>query len=62
MTRILTSLKNNVIKLYETIKELDQMPMRRLQGEFYEEERKEPRVRRKNDVKVEDLFPKKSED
>ncbi|MEK2646084.1 hypothetical protein [Bdellovibrio sp. BCCA] len=62
MIRVLTSLKNQLIKFYNIIKELDQMPMRRLQGEFYEEERKEPRVRRKNDVKVEDLFPKKSED
>nr|WP_295899669.1 hypothetical protein [uncultured Bdellovibrio sp.] len=62
MIRVLANLKNNVIKIYNLIKELDQMPMRRLQGEFYEEERKEPRVRRKNNVKVEDLFPKKSED
>lgn len=60
--QILINIKNQIIKLYDLIKELDQMPMRRLQGEFYEEERKEPRVRRKNNVKVEDLFPKKSED
>lgn len=61
MMRVLAKLKANVIKIYEIIKELDQMPMRRMQGEFYEEERKEPRVHRKNNVKVEDLFPKKQD-
>lgn len=59
MTKWLTALKDRVVKLHETIKALDEMPMRMIQGEFYEEKKVEARATRKNNVSVEDLRPKR---
>lgn len=60
MKRKLVALKNSLVGYYETLKALDEMPMRRLLGDFYEE--KEPRqkpARRETKTSVEDLRPKK---
>ena len=59
MIKMLAALKVRAVKLYDTIKELDQMPMRMIQGEFYEEKKVEVRVQRKNNVSVDDLRPKR---
>ncbi|WP_373997816.1 hypothetical protein [Bdellovibrio bacteriovorus] len=64
MMRSLAALKDRVFKIYEMIKELDQMPMRNLRGDFYdaEEPKKVKRAPRKNNVRVEDLRPQVRED
>ncbi|UXR66215.1 hypothetical protein EZJ49_08130 [Bdellovibrio bacteriovorus] len=62
MTRTLFYLKTQLIKAYEFIKELDQIPMRNFHGDFYEEKSKTPRASRQNKVKVEDLRPKPPQD
>ncbi|WP_413568277.1 hypothetical protein ACLWBD_11595 [Bdellovibrio sp. HCB117] len=64
MMRSLAALKDRVFKIYEMIKELDQMPMRNLRGDFYESEepKKIKRAPRKNNVRVEDLRPQVRED
>ena len=55
--RYLNAVKEQVIKIYEVIKEFDQMPMRNFSGEFYDKETKKPPAPRKNKGKVEDLRP-----
>lgn len=62
MMRTLVSLKNRLIKAYEFIKELDQIPMRNFHGDFYEEKPKTPKAPRQNKVKVEDLRPQPPQD
>ncbi|AFY02528.1 hypothetical protein [Bdellovibrio bacteriovorus] len=61
MIRKLSLLKNRVVQFYDFLKAMDEMPMRRLLGDFYEE--KEPRrkaVRRETKTSVEDLRPQKN--
>nr|BFD63618.1 hypothetical protein BdHM001_22990 [Bdellovibrio sp. HM001] len=62
MRQTLLNLKNQLIKAYEFIKELDQIPMRNFQGDFYEEKSKTPKAHRQNKVKVEDLRPPSAKD
>lgn len=62
MRQTLLNLKNQLIKAYEFIKELDQIPMRNFHGDFYEEKSKPPKARRQNKVKVEDLRPPSAKD
>lgn len=62
MMQTLANLKNRLIKAYEFIKELDQIPMRNFHGDFYEEKPKSPPARRQNNVKVEDLRPEPPQD
>lgn len=62
MRQTLLNLKNQLIKAYEFIKELDQIPMRNFHGDFYEEKPKTPKARRQNKVKVEDLRPPSAKD
>ncbi|KHD88385.1 MAG: hypothetical protein OM95_09640 [Bdellovibrio sp. ArHS] len=59
MRKTLAALKGRVLKVYEVIKELDQIPLRNLRGDFYEAEspKKIKRVPRQNKVRVEDLRP-----
>ena len=59
MKKAFANLKMQIFKAYEVIKELDQLPMRNMQGEFYEEKSKVPRVQRKNNVSLEDLRPQR---
>lgn len=59
MPKWLNALKVRAVQLHETIKALDEMPMRMIQGEFYEEKKAEVRVPRKTKVSVEDLRPKR---
>lgn len=59
MIKMLTAAKDRLVKLYQTIKSFDEMPIRMIQGEFYEEKKAEVRAPRKNNVSVEDLRPKK---
>lgn len=59
MPKWLNALKARAIKLHETIKALDEMPMRMIQGEFYEEKKAEVRAPRKTNTSVEDLRPKR---
>lgn len=58
--KFITALKDRLVKLYTDIKALDEMPMRMIQGEFYEEKKVEVRAKRHNNVKVEDLKPPRS--
>jgi hypothetical protein len=55
----LAAIKDRLVKLYNDVKALDEMPMRMIQGEFYEEKKVEVRVKRQNNVSVEDLRPKR---
>lgn len=60
MILMFKNLKNRVIEFYDFLKAMDEMPMRRLLGDFYEE--KEPKhkpVRRETKTSVEDLRPPK---
>lgn len=59
MKHIFVSIKIKTLELYKLLKELEQMPLRRLRGEFSDEEESEPSIRapRSNNVKVEDLRP-----
>ena len=57
--KMITALKDRLVKLYADIKSLDEMPMRMIQGEFYEEKKVEVRVKRQNNVSLEDLRPKR---
>lgn len=61
MKRFLINVREQVLKICVLIKELDQIPTRLLQGEFYDEsEAKQLKpAPRKNNVKVEDLRPQK---
>lgn len=59
MKKAFANLKMQIFKAYEFIKELDQLPMRNMQGEFYEEKKKTPRAQRKNNVSLEDLRPQR---
>jgi len=62
MMRFLVTVKNNLVKAYEFIKELDQIPWRNLQGEFYDDEKpRKTKIRRENKVKVEDLRPQRED-
>ncbi|NUN06009.1 MAG: hypothetical protein HUU57_09620 [Bdellovibrio sp.] len=61
MKKVFANLKMHILKVYELIKELDQLPMRNMQGEFYEENKKTPRVPRKNNVSLEDLRPRRED-
>lgn len=62
MKRLLINIKEQVLKLHNFIRELDQIPMRGFQGDFYDEEEAHTTkpAPRKNNVKVEDLRPQKS--
>ena len=58
MMKLLISIKDHVIKFNDFLKKMEQMPLRRFHGDFYEEEEdKKPakRAPRKNNVSVEDL-------
>lgn len=61
MKQFLISVKEQVLKICALIKELDQIPTRLLQGDFYDERETKPLkpAPRKNNVKVEDLRPQK---
>ncbi len=59
MKKAFANLKMQLIKAYEFIKELDQLPMRNMQGEFYEEKTKTSRAPRKNKVSLQDLRPQR---
>lgn len=56
----------NLIKkaadFYQYLKELEEIPLRHLRGDFYEEKRKERPAPRKNKVKVDDLRPRSPQD
>ncbi len=61
MVRKFNQVKKRVVEFYDFLKAMDEMPMRRLLGDFYEE--KEPRrkpVRRETKTSVEDLRPSKN--
>ncbi|ASD62917.1 hypothetical protein [Bdellovibrio bacteriovorus] len=61
MVRKFNQLMKRVVEFYDFLKAMDEMPMRRLLGDFYEE--KEPRrkpVRRETKTSVEDLRPSKN--
>ena len=61
MVRKFNQLKKRLVEFYDFLKAMDEMPMRRLLGDFYEE--KEPRrkpVRRETKTSVEDLRPSKN--
>ncbi|MFM6928916.1 MAG: hypothetical protein ACKOX6_10665 [Bdellovibrio sp.] len=56
--RILGTIKNRLIKFYNFIKELEQIPQRNFSDDFDSEAKPEtPRAKRTNHVKVEDLRP-----
>lgn len=57
--KFVTDIKNRLVKIYADIKSLDEMPMRMIQGEFYEEKKVEVRVKRQTNTKVEDLRPQR---
>ncbi|MBO9666804.1 MAG: hypothetical protein J7501_08315 [Bdellovibrio sp.] len=60
MIRYLTTLKDQAVKLYEAIKELEKLPMRNFQGDFYEEKEEKPvRIKRQTTTSVEDLRPQR---
>lgn len=62
MMRLLASLKDQVVKAYDYILELEKMPMRAFQDDDFDdgpEEKKVPKAKRLNKVKVEDLRPPK---
>lgn len=60
----LIKLKDAVVKYYEFIKEIDDLVISRLRGEdeFDRPQKEHKRAPRQNNVKVEDLRPKKSEE
>lgn len=59
MKQNLVSLWGRVVEFYDLIVALEQMPMRRIMGDFYEEkEKKQKGAARKTKTKVEDLRPK----
>lgn len=65
MMRLLASLKDQVVKAYDYILELEKMPMRAFQDDDFgggPEEKKVPKAKRQNKVKVEDLRPQKPSD
>lgn len=61
--RILSTIKNRLIKIYNLIKELEQIPLRNFSEDFDSESKSEPaRAKRTNPVTVEELRPpRKSE-
>ncbi|WP_413577571.1 hypothetical protein ACLVWU_04170 [Bdellovibrio sp. HCB290] len=64
--RILSQIKDAVLKSYEFIKEMDELTMSRLRGEDEwdrpEKKTEHKRAPRKNNVKIEDLRPPKASD
>lgn len=61
MIRKFNQLKNRVVEFYDFLKAMDEMPMRRLLGDFYEEKEKRHKpARRETKTSVEDLRPSKS--
>lgn len=60
----LLRIKDQVLKLYNYIKELERIPFRGFNDDFYDEEDAKPlkRAPRKNNVKVEDLRPQRHSD
>lgn len=61
MKRFFINIKEQALKLHNLIKELDKIPFRALQGDFYDEEEAQQAkpAPRKNNVKVEDLRPQR---
>lgn len=61
MMRLLANLKDQVVKVYDYILELEKMPMRAFQDDFDEgpPAKKIPKAKRQNKVRVEDLRPAK---
>lgn len=62
MMRLLANLKDQVVKVYDYILELEKMPMRAFQDDDFgdgTEAKKIPKAKRQNKVKVEDLRPQK---
>ena len=56
--QILGSIKDRLIKIYNFIKELEQIPLRNFSDDFDSDSKPElPRAKRTNQVKVEDLRP-----
>lgn len=54
----LGSIKNRLIKIYNIIKELEQIPVRNFSDDFDSDSKHEPaKAKRTNQVKVEDLRP-----
>ncbi len=59
MKQSLKSAWGRVVEFYNLIVALEQMPMRRILGDFYEEKEKNPKgAPRQTKTKVEDLRPK----
>lgn len=62
MMRLLANLKDQVVKAYDYILELEKMPMRAFQDEDFADgpdTKKVPKAKRQNKVRVEDLRPQK---
>ena len=61
MMRLLANLKDQVVKAYDYILELEKMPMRAFHDDFDDgpPARKIPKAKRQNKVRVEDLRPQK---
>ncbi len=58
MRRKITRLKNQILDWYETLRALDEMPLRRILGDFYDEKERRPTPpRRTTKSRVEDLRP-----
>ncbi|MGE5086139.1 MAG: hypothetical protein ACM3MG_07530 [Bacillota bacterium] len=56
--RIFIPLKNHLNKIYNFIKELEQIPLRNFSDDFESDSKTKPvRAQRSNPVKVEDLRP-----
>ncbi|MNL78344.1 hypothetical protein D3C87_2047050 [compost metagenome] len=60
MPNFFSTLKDKIVKIYDVIQELNDIPMRNFSGEFYEEKVREKKVRRETKTKVEDLRPPKA--
>jgi hypothetical protein len=62
MMRLLANLKDQVVKAYDYILELEKMPLRAFQDDDFgdgPDTKKVPKAKRQNKVKVEDLRPKR---
>ena len=62
MKELFLRLKDNVVGLYNKIKAMDEMLFNGFDSDFYEEKKEPVRVKRKNNVSVEDLRPPKREE
>lgn len=58
MRRQIKEWKNRIIEWYDILKALDEMPLRRILGDFYEEkETRKKKAPRSTKTRVEDLRP-----